>query len=58
MRLVGFWANALMLQLVVGTMAMFEVMAPSTAFRVETTGCVSQRWDTAPPESLAIPDTM
>jgi len=27
--------------LLVGTMAMVLVMAPSTAFKVETTGCIS-----------------
>ena len=36
MRLVGLEEKASMLPLVVGTMAMFEVMAPSRAFKVET----------------------
>src|ERR1700674_4611700 len=35
----GFKANALTEPLVVGPSAMFEVTAPSMAFRVETSGC-------------------
>ena len=36
---VAFDENALMDPFVVGTIAMFEVTAPSRAFSVETTGC-------------------
>ncbi len=37
-RCVGFDANALTEPLVVGTMAMFDVIAPSMAFSVDTKG--------------------
>jgi hypothetical protein len=35
--------KASMVPLVVATMAMFEVNAPSSAFRVEASGCAARR---------------
>ena len=45
MSCVGFEAKASIEPFAVGTIAMFEVIDPSLAFSVETTGCAS-RWAT------------